>query len=141
VQEQTIPISVLVKEMSPEEHSELVACIGILHSMYLDYHDTKAHPQMSLDEDVDDCQLSEQDADPVRRCLKPKGYRGAELIAAGAPPWLLKRLEVIRWDGKVDTDHLEWAAAEITCGGRTLACFIPFRYLLDLNDASKVYSV
>jgi hypothetical protein len=140
MQEQTIPISVLIKGMPAEEQSKLVACIRILDSMYLDYHDTKAHPQMSLDDHIDYCKLSEEDADFVRRCLKSRGYRGSELITAGAPPWLLKRLEIIRWNGTVDADHLESPAAEVTCGGRTLACLIPFLYFLDLNDASKVYS-
>jgi hypothetical protein len=140
MQEETVSISVLVKAMPAQEQSQMVACVRILQSMYMDYHDTKAHPQMSLNEHIESCQLSQQDADSVRTCLKPIGYRGSELIAAGVPQWLLKRLGIIRRDGTVDAEHLEWPAAEITCGGRSLACLVAFLYVLDLNDADTVYS-
>jgi hypothetical protein len=139
MQEQTIPISVLIKGMPIEAQSPIVACIRVLDSMYRDYHDTKAHPQMSLDEHIESCQLSERDADSVRNCLKLRGYRGSELIAAGAPAWLLKRLGIIQRNGTIDADHLESDTAEITCGGQTLVCIIYLLYILDLNDAGKVY--
>jgi hypothetical protein len=140
MQEQTIPISVLVKGLPDEVRGPIVACIRVVDSMYRDYHDTKAHPQMSLDEHIESCQLSEQDADAVRNCLKLRGYRGTELIAAGAPPWFLKRLGIIQRDGTIDADRLESDTAEITCGGQTLVCIIYLLYILDVNDAGKVYS-
>src|SRR5688500_8178338 len=102
MQEQTIPISVLVKELPAEVREPIVACIRVVDSMYQDYHDTKAHPQMSLDDHIESCQLREQDADSVRNCLKLRGYRGSELIAAGAPAWFLEWLEIIRRDGTIN---------------------------------------
>jgi hypothetical protein len=139
MQEQTIPISVLVKGLSAEVRRPIMACIRVVDSMYRDYHDTKAHPQMSLDDHIESCQLSEQDADSVRNCLKLRGYRSSELIAAGAPAWLLKQLGIIRKDGTVDADRVDSDGGEITCGGQRLLCIIYLLYILDLNDASKVY--
>jgi hypothetical protein len=66
MQEQTIPTSVLVKGLPIEAQSLMAACILVLDSMYRDYHDTKAHPQMSLEEHIESCQLSEHDVGTVR---------------------------------------------------------------------------
>jgi hypothetical protein len=120
MQEATIPISVLVKGLPAEQRGPIAACICVVNSMYRDYHDTKAHPQMSLDDHIEDCKLSEEDADSVRSCLKLRGYRGSELIAAGAPDWLLERLNIIRRDGTVDADHQDPDGAEISCDGQRL---------------------
>jgi hypothetical protein len=86
MQEQTIPISVLVKGLPDEVRGPIVACIRVVDSMYWDYHDTKAHPQMSLDEHIESCQLSEQDADAVRNCLKLVLSKWRYLIAPTNTP-------------------------------------------------------
>jgi hypothetical protein len=138
MQEETTPISELIRTLAPETQRGMAACVRVLNSMTWDYHDYKGLPEMTLGQHLGSG-FNSDEADFVREHMKEARYRGSELIGAGVPKWLLRELGVIARNGEVDEGRLVRAAAEVECAGHRFACFIPDLYMVDLMNPRTVY--
>ena len=109
------------------------AAFNVLDSMYLDYHDTKGHPTMSLKDHCDFYQLDEAQATFVRENIIDIRLTVKELKDAGVPP------ESSLYDNLPD-DLVYRDALEIKWEGHRLVCFYLSRRYLDLTNPNVLYS-
>ena len=137
--EQTRPIAELIALMPADEQSGWFAAVSAIDSMNWDYHDTKANPTMSLEDHIGYSNLSDADADFVRKHVSGMGMLGREMADAGIPHWALKELGVIDWQGILQEEHQEWSMAQIQVGERRVVCFIPCLWFVDLTAPETVY--
>jgi hypothetical protein len=68
----------------PEDSRATAAMLmRVLDSYHRDYHDTKAHPAMTLEDHAEDLKLTPGDLECARKALKRSGYSADELSAMG----------------------------------------------------------
>ena len=133
------PISDLSTIVPAQEHEGWAAALAVVSSMSRDYHDTRSHPTMSLEDHIADCRLAEAEASFVRERVRETGMVGREMADAHFPEWLLKQLGAIDHHGKFDPTHREWSMAEVRVGDGRVICFIPLLFFVDLGKPEQVY--
>jgi hypothetical protein len=133
------PISDLSASVSAREQEGWAAALAIVSSMSRDYHDTRSHPMMSLEDHIADCRLTEAEASYVRERLRETGMAGRDMAQARLPEWQLKQLGAIDHHGNFDPSHWEWSMAEIRVGDGRVICFIPLLSFVDLRNLEQIY--
>lgn len=136
---ETIPLKELTDTLPIYVRDGWHATLAVLDSMYLDYHDTRANPTMSIDDHIAYCKLSEPNGKFVRDNLKPISMHGHEFVTAKVPIWLLNQLGIRDFQGVINDSYLVWSMAEITVDARRIVCSVPYLYYIDLAHGENVY--
>jgi hypothetical protein len=68
-----IPVSELIATLPEEARASFRAVCSVVDSLYRDYHDTKGHPEMTLDEHIGSCGLTAEGAAFVRAQVSVRG--------------------------------------------------------------------
>jgi hypothetical protein len=122
------------------ERKNCEAALRIADSMTRDYHDTKSHPALGLDQHIAYCELSEAEARFVREHTSQIGMRGPELVKVGIPEELLRSYGVLDKEGCIVPDSSIWFLYEIQAPSWHILCFVVTREYVDLDAPGCNYS-
>ena len=122
-----------LKEQLPASELRLYeAVFKVLDSMYLDYHDTKGHPTMSLKDHCQFYELNEAQETFVRENMTDIHLTVKDLKDAGVPP------ESALYD-KLPDDHVYRDTMEIKWAGHRLVRFYLSEWYIDLTQPNILY--
>lgn len=108
-----------------ESRPQVLTLMQVLDSMSRDYHDTKAHPMMTLDDHAEFYKLDAEQTQFVKNSIQLTTTTQAKLLAAGFD--------------LPEADEVRNEAAIVTFPHRTMTYLIPQRMYIDMNQPGMIY--